>query len=68
MLRVLRDMGTLRPSMWFPAAGMRAGGGLDDPGSKAGTSLQRDILLRSNETAQNENSSSSFALLGKKKG
>lgn len=67
VLRVLRDMGTPRPSMWFPVAGTRAGGRLDDAGRKAGTSLQRDILLTSRETAQNENSSLSCALLGEKR-
>lgn len=42
--------------------------GHDNPGSKAGTSLQSDMLVSSNSIAQNENFSSSFTLVSKKKG
>lgn len=42
--------------------------GRDDPGSKAGTTLQRDIFASSNPIVQNENLSFCFALVGKKKG
>lgn len=42
--------------------------GRDDPGSKAGTTLQRDVFASSNPIVQNENLSFGFALVGKKKG
>lgn len=38
------------------------------PGSKPGTSLQRDIFVATNTVVQNENFSFSVALLGEKKG